>query len=150
MQKPGSEKPNSGGVLAIFLVVAAFAVLSPIAIATEIVVNKSVPATDYSTDDVRAIFTMQKRFWLNNKQIKVYTLPDNSPLHKDFVKNQLKMFPHQIRMVWDRMTFSGTGIAPIELDSEQEMHDKIANTPDSIGYLSHKPNNENIRAFESQ
>lgn len=150
MQKPGSEKQISGGVLAIFLVVAAFAVFSPIAIATEIVVNKSVPATDYSTEDVRAIFTMQKRFWLNNKQIKVYTLSDSSPLHKEFVKNQLKMFPHQIRMVWDRMTFSGTGIAPIELDSEQEMHDKIANTPDSIGYLSHKPNNENIRAFESQ
>jgi len=58
------------------------------------------------------------------------------------------MFPHQLRRIWDRMTFAGIGSAPIELDSEQEMIDKIANTPDSIGYLSGKPENDNIRSFE--
>ncbi|ESS73849.1 hypothetical protein MGMO_9c00450 [Methyloglobulus morosus KoM1] len=145
MQKPGNKKLVAYHILAILF---CFAANLPIVTATEVVVNKSVPAADYSKVDIRAIFTMQKRFWLNNKQIKVYTLSDSSPLHKDFVKNILNMFPHQIRMVWDRMTFSGTGIAPIELDSEQEMMDKIANTPDSIGYLSQKPNNENIRSFE--
>lgn len=145
MQKPGNKKLVAYHILVILF---CFAANLPIVTATEVVVNKSVPAADYSKVDIRAIFTMQKRFWLNNKQIKVYTLSDSSPLHKDFVKNILNMFPHQIRLVWDRMTFSGTGIAPIELDSEQEMMDKIANTPDSIGYLSQKPNNENIRSFE--
>lgn len=145
MQKPGNKKLVAYHILVILF---CFAANLPIVTATEVVVNKSVPAADYSKVDIRAIFTMQKRFWLNNKQIKVYTLSDSSPLHKDFVKNILNMFPHQIRLVWDRMTFSGTGIAPIELDSEQEMMDKIANTPDSIGYLSQKPSNENIRSFE--
>jgi ABC-type phosphate transport system substrate-binding protein len=145
LQKPGNKKLVAYHILVILF---CFAANLPIVTATEVVVNKSVPAADYSKVDIRAIFTMQKRFWLNNKQIKVYTLSDSSPLHKDFVKNILNMFPHQIRLVWDRMTFSGTGIAPIELDSEQEMMDKIANTPDSIGYLSQKPNNENIRSFE--
>lgn len=90
---------------------------------------------------------MQKRVWPDNRQIKVYALPDSDPLHKEFVKSNLHMLPHQIRRIWDRMTYSGTGSAPIELDSEQEMIDKIANTPDSIGYLSITPNNENIRVF---
>jgi ABC-type phosphate transport system substrate-binding protein len=145
LQKLGNEKPVFGCILAFFFLFAAF---SPIATATEIVVNKTVPATDYSTADIRAIFTIKKTSWSNHRQIKVYTLADNNPLHKDFVKNRLRMFAHQLRRVWDRMTYSGTGVAPIELDSEQEMIDKIANTPDSIGYLSSKPDNENIRSFE--
>ncbi len=58
------------------------------------------------------------------------------------------MFSHHVRRIWDRMTYSGTGSAPIELESEQEMLDKIATTPDSIGYLKSKPDHENIRAFK--
>lgn len=146
MQKLGHEKSVFGRILAVLFV---FAVCSCVVTATEIVVNKTVPPAEYSTDDIRAIFTMQKRFWPNNRQIKVYSLPDNNPLHKDFVKNNLNMFPHQIRRVWDRMTYSGTGAAPIELDSEQEMIEKIANTPDSIGYLKSRPDNENIHSFEA-
>lgn len=124
-----------------------FVVLAPIAQSTEIVVNQTVPVADYSAADIRAIFTMQKRFWPNKRQIKVYTLSDNNPIHKDFVKNDLNMFPHQIRRIWDRRTYSGTGAAPVELDSEQEMIEKIANTPDSIGYLSSKHDNEKIRSI---
>ena len=92
---------------------------------------------------------MKKTAWPNHKPIRVYTLPDNNPLHKDFIKNNLRMFAHQIRRIWDRITYSGTGVAPIELDSEQEMIEKIANTPDAIGYLNSVPDNESIRSFEA-
>lgn len=145
MQKHGSGKPILGLILAVLCF---FAASSTRVTATEIVVNKSVTTADYSTADIRAIFTMKKRFWSNNRQIKVYVLPDSNPLHKDFVKNVLNMFPHQIRRVWDRMAYSGTGTVPVELGSEQEMMDKIANTPDSIGYINSKPDNENIHSFE--
>ena len=147
MQQLGSKKPYFGYFLAIYL---SFVAFSPIALATEIVVNKSVSTAGFSTAEARAIFAMQKRFWQNNKQIKVFVLPDNNPVHKDFVKNILHMFPHQIRRVWERMTFTGTGAAPIMLDSEQEMIDKIANTPDAIGYLNSVPKNENIHSFEQE
>jgi hypothetical protein len=144
LQKLGSKKPYSGYFLAIYLI---FVVFTPIAPAAEVVVNKSVSTGEFSTAEVRAIFAMQKRFWPNNKQIKVFVLADNNPIHKDFVKNILQMFPHHIRRVWERITFTGTGTAPIVLDSEQEMIDKIANTPDSIGYLNSVPDNENIHSF---
>ena len=147
MQKLGYDKPTFGTILAIAFIFAAF---SPVVTATEVVVNKSVSTSGYSKADIRAIFTMQKRRWSNNKQIKVYTLPDNNPLHKDFVKNNLNMLTYHVRKVWDRMTFSGTGTAPVELESEQDMIDKIATTPDSIGYINSRPDNENIRSFEHQ
>lgn len=118
--------------------------------AAGIIVNQTVPLSQYSLADTRAIFAMRKRVWPNGSQIVVFSLSDSSSTHKDFVKKNLRMFPHQLRRVWDRMVFSGTGDAPIQLDSEQEMIDKIANTPDSIGYIENKPENEKIRLFESQ
>lgn len=146
MLKLGYGRPTFGTILAFVL---AFAAFCPAADAIEVVVNKSV-SISYTKADIRAIFCMQKRHWSNNRQIKVYTLPDSSLLHKNFAVNILNMLPYHIRKIWDRMTFSGTGIAPIELESEQEMIDKIATTPDSIGYLNSKPDNENIRSFEAK
>jgi hypothetical protein len=116
--------------------------------AAEIIVNESVPRSMYSLMNVRAIFTMQQRFWPNGEQIKVFTLSDSNPVHKDFVKNKLNMFPHQLRRGWDRMVFSGTGSAPMQLESEQDMIEKLVNTPYSIGYLNGRPDNEKIRVFE--
>lgn len=118
--------------------------------AAEIIVNVSVPTAHYSRADTRAIFAMQLRIWPNGEPIKVFTLADDDPTHKDFVKNNLNMFPHQFRRAWDRMTYSGTGIAPIQLDSEQEMIEKVMTTPNAIGYVSRKPDNAKIRLFDYQ
>ena len=134
-------------LLAVFTV---FAVCSHVVRSAEIIVNQSVPVGSYSLKDVRAIFSMQQRFWPNGEQIKVFTLSDGNPVHKDFVKNNLRMFPHQLRRGWDRMVFSGTGNAPIKLDSEQDMIDRLIHTPYSIGYLNSRPENEKIRLFEYQ
>lgn len=116
----------------------------------DIIVNRSVPSTHYSRADTRAIFAMRQRLWPNGEPIKVFTLSDDDPVHKDFVKNNLNMFPHQLRRAWDRMTYSGTGVSPIQLDSEQEMIEKIINTPNAIGYVNHKPGHAKIRLFEYQ
>jgi len=115
--------------------------------AAVIIVNESVPAERYSRADTRAIFAMRQRLWPNGEQIKVFTLADDHPIHKDFVKNNLRMYPHQFRRVWDRMTYTGTGVAPIQLDSEQEMIEKIMNTPNAIGYVDKLPRHAKIRLF---
>lgn len=110
-------------------------------------VNVTVPIENYSLKKIRAIFTMRQRYWSNGEKIKVYTLADNHALHRKFSKNNLNMFPHQLRRVWDRMVFSGTGLAPVQLKSKQEMIETIANTKNAVGYLNNRPENEKIRLF---
>jgi ABC-type phosphate transport system substrate-binding protein len=46
------------------------------------------------------------------------------------------MFPHQLRRAWDRLVYSGTGQAPVMVESEEEMREKVAASPGAIGYLS--------------
>jgi len=118
--------------------------------ATDIVVHPSVPEYKVSLNKTRAIFTMRQRFWPNGEKIKVFTLSDEHPLHQIFTKNNLHMFPHQLRRVWDRIVFSGSGRVPIVVGSEEEMLDKVANTPNAIGYLSNEFKNEKVRLFISQ
>lgn len=87
------------GKLAVSFIVGmvAFTTCSPIARAAEIVVNQTLPSERYSLVDTRAVFTMRQRFWPNGEQIKVFCLSDSTPLHKDFVKSNLNMFPHQLK-----------------------------------------------------
>lgn len=123
----------------------------PAVYAADIVVNQSVPpATRYSLNKIRAIFTMQQSFWSNGEKIKVFVLADDVLLHKQFTKENLNMFPHQLRRVWDRKVFSGTGQAPYVVETEVEMVSKILNTPNAIGYLSDASTYEKIRLFEHQ
>ena len=113
--------------------------------AIDIFVNSSVPEQQYSISDIRAIFAMKKSYWSDGTRVQVFVLPDNDPLHRNFTKFRLNMFPHQFRRIWDRLIFSGTGRAPHEIKSMEEMLEKISNTPGAIGYLNKQPDNKNIR-----
>ncbi|HNP26454.1 MAG TPA: hypothetical protein PKM20_06920 [Nitrosomonas sp.] len=86
--------------------------------------------------------------WPNGKIIKVYVLPDNHPLHHDFAKEKLSVFPYQLRSTWDRLVFSGTGQAPITVSSNKEMLEKITNTPGAIGYLETAYINDDVHVLK--
>ncbi len=82
-----------------------------------------------------SVFSMRTLYWPNGKKIKVIVLPDDHPLHKRFVKEKLHLFPHQLRRTWNRRTYTGTGQAPITVNSITEMQQRINETKNSIGYI---------------
>jgi len=66
-------------------------------------------------------FSMRLNQWPNGEPIKVFVLPDDYPLHKAFVKGCLNLFPHQLRSIWNQSVYSGTGVAPTQVSSPEEM-----------------------------
>jgi ABC-type phosphate transport system substrate-binding protein len=99
-----------------------------------LVVNPQIKNQYISQSTARTIFGMRLSNWKDNP-IKVFVLPDDDPIHNIFSKQVLGMFPHQLRWAWDRQVFSGTGRAPIMVNTEEEMRQRIASTPGAIGYL---------------
>ena len=79
---------------------------------------------------------MRLKTWPNNQPIHVFVLAQNNPVHEQFCKDILKVFPYQLQAGWDRLVFSGTGEAPKVFDSEQQMIEAVQNTAGSIGYIS--------------
>jgi len=112
-----------------------------------IIASTEVTQTTLSRNALRAIFGMRLRSWPSGEPIQVFVLRDNHPLHIQFCKQMLNIFPHQLRFAWDRQVFSGTGQAPRLVDSIQEMHDKVAKTPGAIGYLARSRIDESVQVL---
>ena len=102
------------------------------------IVNNSV-SQSISSSELRSIFSMRRRTWQDGTTIHVFVLSDKHPVHKAFCKNRLGIFPHRLRKTWDRLVFTGTGQAPVEVDSLEEMRTRILNTPGAIGYIKEQP-----------
>lgn len=113
----------------------------------EVVVNKSVGESNISANSLRSIFSMHLKTWPDGTKIRVFVLADDDPLHQIFSKRKLNVFPYQLRSTWDRLVFSGTGQAPIKVNSVEEMLEKIISTPGAIGYLWRANINESVNVL---
>jgi len=104
----------------------------------QIIVNPGVAKVDLDRDLLRAIFTMRLRAWPGGAPVRVFVLPDNDPLSDRFYREQLGMYSYVLRAAWDRMVFTGTGLAPTVVASEEEMRRRVRETPGAIGYVSRR------------
>ncbi len=117
--------------------------------ATEVVVSANTIEQLKDFHELRAIFTLRTLYWPNGERIRVFVLPDNNEVHKEFVKEKLGMFPHQLRRTWNRMTYTGTGQPPVTVDSIAEMLDKVQHTDNAIGYIDRRVEDESIHYFDA-
>ena len=93
---------------------------------------------------------MRLRNWPDQTPVRVFVLRDDNPTHSLFSKQILNIYPHQLRLAWDRLVFSGTGQAPTEVSSEAEMRERVAKTPGAIGYLPRSMINGSVRILPVQ
>jgi len=127
-----------------FLLIPLLLLLSSPVGAVEVVVNTQLDVPALSRNQLRAIFSMRLTQWPEGPAIRVFVLNDNDPLHRAFSKQLLGVFPHQLRRAWDRKVFSGTGQAPLSVTSQQEMRQRVADTPGAIGYLPEEMIDESV------
>ncbi len=102
----------------------------------EIIVNPSLQSVPLNRDLLRAIFTMRLRSWPNGPPVRVFVLPDSDPVSDRFYREQLGMYSYVLRSAWDRMVYTGTGLAPTVVHSEEEMRARVLATPGAIGYVN--------------
>lgn len=114
----------------------------------EIVTYPGVSEKALSVNSLRSIFSMHLKTWSDGTKIRVFVLPDDDHLHQSVSKEKLNVFPYQLRSTWDRLVFSGTGQAPIKVNSSEEMLNKVASTPGAIGYLWRANINENVNVLQ--
>lgn len=113
----------------------------------EAVTHPSVELQNYSKNSLRAAFGMRLKTWPNGLPVRVFVMPDDAVLHTIFTKEKLNIFPYQLRAGWDKLIFSGTGQAPFLVKTEEEMRERISNTPGAIGYLKRANIDESIHVL---
>ncbi len=113
-----------------------------------VVVNSTNPQTHITQAGLNAIFNMRLRHWYDESPVTVYVLQDDDSLHKTFCKLKLHVFPHQLRKGWNRQVFSGTGQAPLQIETKADMLKRISETPGAIGYLPGKDLTADVKILE--
>jgi len=101
----------------------------------DVIVSPSLTSMSLDRSLLRAVFTMRVRQWPDGSPIRVFVLPDSDPLSDQFYRQQLGMYSYVLRRAWDRMVFTGTGLAPTVVHSEKEMVERVRSTPGAIGYV---------------
>jgi len=115
--------------------------------AISLIVNDSVSFSPASSKDIRNIFTLQQTHWENGNKIQIFVFPDDNAVHRQFSKSITQIFPYQYRRIWDRVTFSGTGLAPTTVNSMEEMLEKVSQTKNSIGYIENIDKHQSIKVI---
>lgn len=106
-----------------------------LAAAVKIIVNPAQASIRIDRTLLRAIFTMRLRQWPDGTPVRVFVLPDRDEATALFCREQLGTYPYVMRSTWDRMVFTGTGLAPTMVGSEREMRERVQSTPGAIGYV---------------
>jgi hypothetical protein len=107
----------------------------PRAGSVQIIVNPAQATAPIDRTLLRAIFTMRLRQWPDGTPVHVFVLPDQDEATALFCREQLGTYPYVMRSTWDRMVFTGTGLAPTVVGSEREMRERVHSTPGAIGYV---------------
>ena len=139
---------RAAGVISLFLVclLASFAAWSQEQIV--VVANRDVSANEVSRVYLRSVFGMRTRTWPDNEPVRVFVLQDNHPSHEMFTKTILKTFPYNLRKIWDRRVFSGTGQYPTQVNSTREMYELVATVKNAIGYLPADEIGDDVKVLE--
>lgn len=110
--------------------------------AIEVITHPSQAETEISDSTLRRIYTMKLRRWPDQQPIQLFVYPSNSPIHNRFTKQVLKMFPYQLDRIWNKLAFSGTGVLPTEVSTQEEMIRLVTTTPGAIGYIQKRGERE--------
>ncbi|MGB1263432.1 MAG: hypothetical protein ACPG52_11010 [Cognaticolwellia sp.] len=109
--------------------------LSPQAYSIDIISNSTADTASLSVTQLRRIYSMRQVRWPNGTPIVVYVLASNHSLHQQFCQEQLRLFPYQLDRIWNKLTFSGYGVAPIKMATEDELIEAVRSTKGAIGYV---------------
>lgn len=112
--------------------------------AVEVIIHPSVSETILTTSQLRRIYTMRQVHWSDGRRITVFVLPRQHTLHLRFTKERLQMFPYQLDRIWNKLTYSGLGGAPIRINTPEELLDAVRKTPGAIGYVESIKDEETV------
>lgn len=119
------------------IVLITFGLLASLCVHAEgVVVNSGVAEISVSRQFMLSVFAMRTQRWPDGTPIQVFVLPDDHPHHIQFVKSSLHIFPYQLRNIWDRAVFSGSGQSPHVVQTEQEMLERLRIVKGAVGYTS--------------
>jgi ABC-type phosphate transport system substrate-binding protein len=104
--------------------------------AFRVIVHPKNPVTEMERRWVADAFLRNVTRWPNDNAIHPVDLPPHSPARSTFSKEVLNRSVDAVRAYWQQRIFSGRGVPPPELESEDAVVSYVLTHEGAIGYVS--------------
>jgi ABC-type phosphate transport system substrate-binding protein len=104
--------------------------------AYQIIVNPANRIDSIDRESLSDIYLKKVATWRNDWTVRPVQLSRRFPLRDQFTREILKKSPSQLRSYWNRQIFSGKGVPPPDLESEDEVIRYVLSNKGAIGYLA--------------
>ena len=111
-----------------------------------VIVNKDNQAV-LSEKDISRIFLGNLKSYSTGDTITPINITSKKALRKEFNKKVLHKSSSQVKAYWSKLLFSGKGVPPKELKSDQQIKEFIAANPNAIGYIDRKNLDDSVKSI---
>lgn len=100
-----------------------------------VIAHKGVSAASVSAATVSDIYSLSTKDWKDGSAVVVFDQRIEGGTRTKFY-DFISKSPIELKKIWMRVQLSGEGKAPGVVSSDEEMVQKVASTPGSIGYVA--------------
>ena len=113
-----------------------------------VILHPKVDVESMNSQTLGRIYAMQVKNWKDGQPIKVFTYSTQKDVSRQFIISNIKMQPHQLERLWNRLIFTGIGRTPTVVSSSKEMIEKVKTTPGAIGYVEMPADLSSVQVLE--
>jgi ABC-type phosphate transport system substrate-binding protein len=99
-----------------------------------VIVHESVKSEELTSQQLLDIYTLNAQNWDDGKKIYVTDFKGDSEIRTKFYK-YISINKNDMKRIWLRKQFSGSGTPPLTVNTDEEMIDKVLSKPGTIGYV---------------
>jgi ABC-type phosphate transport system substrate-binding protein len=131
--------------------VCAFVVMSFLSASTAlaqvaVITHKATSIAALDNDKILDIYTLNTKNWGDGGKITLMEIKGDSPVKTRFYSALGTSF-NEMQKLWLKKQFSGKGLPPTAISSEQEIVEKVANTPGAIAYVNVESVSKNVKVI---
>jgi hypothetical protein len=115
--------------------------------AFRVVAHRGVPGNTVSRDFLANAFLKNISRWPDNQALRPVDLKVDAGARKTFSEAVLRRSVAAVKAYWQQRIFSGRGVPPPALDSDQAVIDYVASHPGAVGYISGTPSVGNVKVM---
>ena len=108
----------------------------PPALPFQVILHPSNPVASVDRKFLVDVFLGKTTRWSNEQPVRPVDLPTNSATRERFSNEALGRSVSAVKAYWLQVIFSGHGVPPPELDSDEQVVRFVARTVGAIGYVS--------------
>lgn len=112
-----------------------FGLLSTVAVAELAVIVNPGNGDTLTKDDISSLYLAKNKSFPNGKNAIPLDRPEGSPLRVEFITKVVGKDEAQMKAYWSRLIFTGKGVPPKIVDSDEEVKEMVARNIDAIGFI---------------